>query len=316
MPPYRNSYIEQHLTDDESSESASSYMDDFHMRRKNDHRDSTGRSIRSSRNSLQSSPQRNMEFDDDSETFSRRSSYRERSNPNRERRASSSARSASARSEKRQAQRVRSDSTQDSETEMGTRALVQAKIREKVAQASSLDESSSDFWKPKAVVEEKIQKTQQTSTKPTTNATKPQQKSKERQSAKEKTKVEKVKTEIQATPPPPVEKLTLKETPTETANEENTLDLNSIPDSAPTGPPPSTPNYEWECEFCTFTNEPNTKICAICCKTPSTTAIRKQPSENKLPPSGKINESTEISKEGRTRKISRKISFWPGTKAK
>nr|XP_013098715.1 unnamed protein product [Stomoxys calcitrans] len=35
------------------------------------------------------------------------------------------------------------------------------------------------------------------------------------------------------------------------------------------GPPPSTPDQEWECEFCTFVNEPNTKICIICCKTPS-----------------------------------------------
>ncbi|XP_030381215.1 uncharacterized protein LOC115629049 isoform X6 [Scaptodrosophila lebanonensis] len=35
------------------------------------------------------------------------------------------------------------------------------------------------------------------------------------------------------------------------------------------GPPPSTPDHEWECEFCTFVNESNIKICAICCKTPS-----------------------------------------------
>uniref|UniRef100_A0A1A9W5H4 Uncharacterized protein n=1 Tax=Glossina brevipalpis TaxID=37001 RepID=A0A1A9W5H4_9MUSC len=35
------------------------------------------------------------------------------------------------------------------------------------------------------------------------------------------------------------------------------------------GPPPSTPDHEWECEFCTFVNEPNIKICSICCKTPS-----------------------------------------------
>ncbi|EDW02895.1 GH10789 [Drosophila grimshawi] len=34
------------------------------------------------------------------------------------------------------------------------------------------------------------------------------------------------------------------------------------------GPPPSTPDHEWECEFCTFVNEANVKICAICCKTP------------------------------------------------
>nr|XP_036226343.1 E3 ubiquitin-protein ligase lubel isoform X4 [Bactrocera oleae] len=51
------------------------------------------------------------------------------------------------------------------------------------------------------------------------------------------------------------------------------------------GPPPSTPDHEWECEFCTYVNEPNVKICLICCKTPSrvprktstTTAPTKHP---------------------------------------
>ncbi|XP_073822713.1 linear Ubiquitin E3 ligase isoform X11 [Musca autumnalis] len=40
-------------------------------------------------------------------------------------------------------------------------------------------------------------------------------------------------------------------------------------DAVSLGPPPSTPDQEWECEFCTFVNEPNIKICTICCKTPS-----------------------------------------------
>ncbi|XP_011295281.2 E3 ubiquitin-protein ligase lubel isoform X1 [Musca domestica] len=40
-------------------------------------------------------------------------------------------------------------------------------------------------------------------------------------------------------------------------------------DAESLGPPPSTPDQEWECEFCTFVNEPNIKICTICCKTPS-----------------------------------------------
>ncbi|ALC38437.1 CG11321 [Drosophila busckii] len=40
------------------------------------------------------------------------------------------------------------------------------------------------------------------------------------------------------------------------------------------GPPPSTPDHEWECEFCTFVNEPNIKICAICCKTPCKPPIK------------------------------------------
>ncbi|KAH8251375.1 hypothetical protein KR032_010234 [Drosophila birchii] len=41
------------------------------------------------------------------------------------------------------------------------------------------------------------------------------------------------------------------------------------PETDELGPPPSTPDHEWECEFCTFVNEPNIKICSICCKTPS-----------------------------------------------
>ncbi|XP_055711279.1 E3 ubiquitin-protein ligase lubel isoform X3 [Phlebotomus papatasi] len=40
-------------------------------------------------------------------------------------------------------------------------------------------------------------------------------------------------------------------------------------EEGPVGPPPSAPDYEWECEYCTYVNEPNTKICGICCKTPT-----------------------------------------------
>ncbi|XP_036226343.2 E3 ubiquitin-protein ligase lubel isoform X4 [Bactrocera oleae] len=71
------------------------------------------------------------------------------------------------------------------------------------------------------------------------------------------------------------------------------LEEDNAPQVAPTdetneddlGPPPSTPDHEWECEFCTYVNEPNVKICLICCKTPSrvprktstTTAPTKDP---------------------------------------
>lgn len=40
------------------------------------------------------------------------------------------------------------------------------------------------------------------------------------------------------------------------------------------GPPPATPDFEWCCEFCTFVNEPKTKICGVCCKTPVTAPQR------------------------------------------
>lgn len=51
------------------------------------------------------------------------------------------------------------------------------------------------------------------------------------------------------------------------------------------GPPPSTPDHEWECEFCTFVNEPNIKICSICCKTPS---VKPRKAEKALSPPKQI----------------------------
>ncbi|RZC33722.1 IBR domain containing protein [Asbolus verrucosus] len=34
-------------------------------------------------------------------------------------------------------------------------------------------------------------------------------------------------------------------------------------------PPPEVPNSSWECEHCTFVNEPGTRVCLVCCKTPT-----------------------------------------------
>lgn len=327
---YRNSYMEPTLTDDESSESMTSYIDDLDMRRKGrDRRDSAGRSL-SSRQSLKSSPQRS--FDDDSEVFARRS-YRQSA---RERRASSSTRSMSSRSERRPSQRIRSDSTQDSETELGTRALVQAKIREKVAQASSMDESSSDLWKPKSTLPTKTEKSapapaalpapnvSSAPVAPSTCKTTAQKTTKPVDRRKSVEKIIKPKVSIEPMTSKPVTKVvkplakakTQPFEPPKTEPEPTEADLNNIPDIAPEGPP-KTPDYDWTCEYCTFVNEPNVKICAVCCKTPSKNAIRKQASpakEKNTPVNGKINDSMDVSKEGRTKKISRKISFWPGTK--
>lgn len=352
--------MEQHLTDEDSSESVTSYMDELDVRRKHDKRDSAGRSIRSSRQSLKSSPQRS--FDEDSEAFSRRS-YRQSA---RDRRNSSSARSVSMRSDRRPSQRVRSDSTQDSETEIGTRAIVQAKIREKVAQAraESMDESSSDLWKPKSATPAKTDKasvsgnkkevtTPTTNTKATTTPTnkatvrgvnsagikatpkpvskavsKPidRRKSLER-SAKPKPSIE-IESSAKNTTNPVVRKLSisnvsklverLEPAKIDEGEEEgkNEVDPTNVPDTAPEGPP-KTPDYEWTCEYCTFENEANVKICSVCCKTPSAQALRKQTSpekEKKTTINGKINDSADISKEGRSNKNSRKISFWPDTK--
>lgn len=302
---YRNSYVERELTDDESSDSMG-YVDDLHRAKLERY------------NSMKASPQRN--YDEDNEVFSRRNSYRHNS---RTRRASSSARSISSRPERRPSQGIRSDSTQDSETELGTRALVQAKIREKVAQASSIDGSSSDLTKTKATAPVKNNK----KPAPTTKVNKselskvkslPKQPTKHDSERNEKKISSSVQTEKpKQKEPSPIKTTT--ENKKDSSPSSGTLDeteLNKIADSAPSGPVPTTPDYEWECEFCTFTNEANIKICAICCKTPSTRAVRKQEEETKTPIDGKAIEQADISKEGRTKSISRKISFWPGTKSK
>ncbi|XP_058121547.1 E3 ubiquitin-protein ligase lubel [Anopheles ziemanni] len=41
----------------------------------------------------------------------------------------------------------------------------------------------------------------------------------------------------------------------------------SVLEDSPPPPAPVAPNCEWQCEFCTYVNEPGVKICAICCKT-------------------------------------------------
>ncbi|XP_060800894.1 E3 ubiquitin-protein ligase lubel isoform X2 [Amyelois transitella] len=35
------------------------------------------------------------------------------------------------------------------------------------------------------------------------------------------------------------------------------------------GPPPAPPSVSWQCEFCTFVNDPGGRVCAICCRTPT-----------------------------------------------
>ncbi|XP_053961482.1 E3 ubiquitin-protein ligase lubel isoform X2 [Anastrepha ludens] len=68
------------------------------------------------------------------------------------------------------------------------------------------------------------------------------------------------------------------------------------------GPPPSTPDHEWECEFCTYVNEPNVKICLICCKTPShgarktSTTTAPTPSVSEEQPT-KVSAATSLSPE-------------------
>lgn len=117
-------------------------------------------------------------------------------------------------------------------------------------------------------------------------------------------------------------------------------------------PLPDVPKSTWECEHCTFVNNAGTRVCTVCCKTPTTTAIKliskqTQPTEmlspKNLPSKNKNNKklidknrsSDDYSKDyseteslqNKLGKIKvtdekqpkkgrtiRKISFWPGTK--
>lgn len=297
---YRNSYIDQQLTDDESSDSMG-YVDDLN-REKLNRRFSMERSMRP-KHMMQGPLQRS--YDEESETLSRRKQH------SRGRRASSSARSISSRSERRPSQGVRSDSTQDSEIEFGTRALVQAKIREKVEQASTFSIENS---KSKASQKDVKNSVAQPVSKVNKIEKHPLKKS-ERNSVDRNVSSSAVQTEAS-------KKNKTSSKPSETPksegdnNESEAGLIQTLNDDAPSGPPPSTPDYEWECEFCTFTNEPKTKICAICCKTPTTKAVRKPIEESKPVINGRASEEAEISKEGNAKAMSRKISFWPGTKPK
>jgi len=111
-------------------------------------------------------------------------------------------------------------------------------------------------------------------------------------------------------------------------DEQENLELIADEEASALGPPPSTPDYEWTCEFCTFVNEPKVKICAICCKTPSTTALKKQASPEsilktnnsavaKVTKEVKKLEISQVKKDSTSQKSNgknKKISFLKGTK--
>ena len=58
----------------------------------------------------------------------------------------------------------------------------------------------------------------------------------------------------------------------------NDNDLNKQPEEEPQLPPvqPVIPTHQWECEHCTYVNHAGTRVCAICCKTP--TGLPQRPS--------------------------------------
>lgn len=333
----RGNFVEHELTDDEDSDSEG-YVDDFRSIR--GRRGGSVRSV-SHRSKINTMPN-NPEFEEDSEVMSRnnrstiRSSPKRRGSINRSM-AQSNQPAQSSQSSNRNKESLLQDRyerlsmknvsdspmTPDSESESaGRKALVQAKIREKLAQQSSLDESSNDLCKAPLYVNK-------------TNLVNTMQQTKE-------------------SPPISDEQddivTNTKNQQDESPNMEN---VQPLIDDGPIGPPPSTPDQEWECQFCTYVNEPKTKICTICCKTPIVVPIKidlgqdshntilisetaSRPNESLPPqvvntpditnknlskqksvsPSSKDSSKEDSSSNGKSKGRNKKISFWPGTKPK
>ncbi|XP_026835451.1 uncharacterized protein LOC6541984 [Drosophila erecta] len=151
----------------------------------------------------------------------------------------------------------------------GARALVQAKIQQKLQEAD-----------------------QHKSSKKAEQKRKPEMKDENTQAA---AVVQKVVTPAHEESASEYEEVVEEVTASESEAEAETApDPQAVPDEIGAddlGPPPSTPDHEWECEFCTFVNEPNIKICSICCKTPSRPPVppnkAKKVEEKPQPPAEK-----------------------------
>lgn len=69
--------------------------------------------------------------------------------------------------------------------------------------------------------------------------------------------------------------------------------------------PSGVPQATWECEHCTFVNEAGTRVCSICCKTPTTATvkiIREADNKAVIPPATKIRaaEKRQLLQKGRS----------------
>ncbi|KAH8375097.1 hypothetical protein KR093_008252, partial [Drosophila rubida] len=136
----------------------------------------------------------------------------------------------------------------------GTRALVQAKIQQKLQEADKQKTSRHEF---KRKAETKNVNTQAATVVQKAAVTPINDEPSESQHEEINEVEDEERTALESEAEPESTELALTEN----------LVTEQIGDDL--GPPPSTPDHEWECEFCTFVNEPNIKICAICCKTPS-----------------------------------------------
>nr|NP_001260160.1 linear ubiquitin E3 ligase, isoform J [Drosophila melanogaster]AGB92696.1 linear ubiquitin E3 ligase, isoform J [Drosophila melanogaster] len=161
----------------------------------------------------------------------------------------------------------------------GARALVQAKIQQKLQEADQ--HKSSKKAEPKRKPEMKDENTQAAA-------------------VVQKVVVPPAHEESASEYEEVVEEVTASESEAEA---QTAPDPQEVPDEIGAddlGPPPSTPDHEWECEFCTFVNEPNIKICSICCKTPSKPPVQpnkaKKVEEKPQPPAEKSNNIKASSK--------------------
>ncbi|XP_015033479.3 E3 ubiquitin-protein ligase lubel isoform X3 [Drosophila willistoni] len=155
----------------------------------------------------------------------------------------------------------------------GARALVQAKIQQKLQEADQHKAKKASQHKHKPEMKDE-----------NTQAAAVVQKVAPHAAAKEESASE--YEEI-------VEEVTATESEPEQAQPSQPDNIEADAEADELGPPPSTPDHEWECEFCTFVNEPNIKICSICCKTPSKPP---QPTKNAVKTESKPVPHVEIPK--------------------
>uniref|UniRef100_A0A1B0FDE2 Uncharacterized protein n=1 Tax=Glossina morsitans morsitans TaxID=37546 RepID=A0A1B0FDE2_GLOMM len=151
----------------------------------------------------------------------------------------------------------------------GTRALVQAKIEQKLKEDESLKQKQSKTKRRTS------SSPSQKSTKQTTAVQTPAVKSKIKEDSHDIQEHQNKTEENHSEVPSPNHNESESQSAHQEEDTKSPIETEDA-DKISLGPPPSTPDHEWECEFCTFVNEPNTKICSICCKTPSTKPKKAQ----------------------------------------
>jgi hypothetical protein len=136
------------------------------------------------------------------------------------------------------------------------------------------------------------------------------------------TRVDEIVTKIEISTPKPstsaqaIAENHVKATARRPATEQSAVKQVTTKDAQSSAPPP---DVSWECEHCTFVNEPDTKICSICCKT-RVEVLKQLPTEvDDDIDINEINDSIQQHEGGegdaKQKGKIRKITFLPGTKA-